>query len=132
MTADQPANAREAVRIGFAEMVPFQELLEKSFGDKLSAVLTDPKYMKRAKEHGSLVVDQIEHPLQRAAWWLEHVMRHPYEYRNKSPVHKLSWYQYFCLDVILTIGAALSLLLYVLSKILSFCCCSKNTKIKQQ
>ena len=131
MTGDQPANAKEAVRIGIGEMVSFQELSEKIFGDKLNAVLTHPKYTNRAKEHGSLVVDQIEHPLQRATWWLEHVMRHPHEYRNKSPVHKLSWYQYFCLDVILILGVALALFLSVLFKIVSLCCCTRKTKIKQ-
>ena len=101
---DQPANAREAERVGFGRTVPFQKLSEELLNEALDAVLNNPKYTNQARNYGSLVVDQIQHPLQRATWWLEHIMRHPYEYRNKSPVHKLAWYQYFSLDVIFTIS----------------------------
>ena len=54
--------------------------------EKINLMLKDPKYATRAKEIGALTVDQIQHPLQRATWWLEHIMRHSHEYRNKSPV----------------------------------------------
>ncbi len=39
-------------------------------------------------------------PLDRAVWWLEHVLRHPGLYAGKAAVHKLSWVQYFLLDII--------------------------------
>jgi len=37
----------------------------------------DPKYSRRAKEHGSLLMDDITKPLDRAIWWLEYAMRYP-------------------------------------------------------
>ena len=129
---DQPANAKEAERIGFGVTVPYENLSEKLLNNALYAVLNDSKYLNRAREHGSLVVDQIEQPLQRACWWLEHIMRHPHVYRNKSPVHKLSWYQYFCLDVIFTIVALSMLMFTIIYQSTRLCCGSRNMKHKQE
>ncbi len=39
-------------------------------------------------------------PLDRAIWWMEHVIRHPKLYAGKAAVHKLTWAQYFLVDVI--------------------------------
>ena len=132
VAADQPANAKEAERIGFGVMVPFQKLSEKILSEALDAVLNEPKYSHRAREYGSLVADQIEHPLERATWWLEHIMRHPHVYRNKSPVHNLAWYQYFCLDVILTIGVLVLLIFYIIYKSVKLCCGLRKKKDKRE
>ena len=132
MTGDQPANAKEAERIGFGKMLPYQEISEKSLQENLNSMLNDPKYTNRAKEFGSLAVDQIEHPLQRAVWWLEHIMRHPHEYRNKSPASKLSWIQYFCLDVILTIVFAALFVLCIICYTCKLCCSCFSRKVKRE
>jgi hypothetical protein len=95
-------------------------------------MLNNPSYTNRAKEFGALAVDQIEHPLERATWWLEHIMRHPHEYRNKSPVLKLTWYQYFCLDVILTIMFAALSILYIIYRITRLCCSFFGKKVKRE
>ena len=122
VTGDQPANAKEAERNGFGIMLPYQDITEKRLKESLDLILNDPKYTNRAKEFGALAVDQIEHPLQRATWWLEHIMRHPNEYRNKSPIFKLAWYQYFCLDVILTLTFILIFISSIIYKIVRMCC----------
>ena len=114
-------------------MLAYQEITEKTLEEKINLMLNDPKYATRAKEIGALTVDQIQHPLQRATWWLEHIMRHPHEYRNKSPVLKLAWYQYFCLDIIFTLGFVLGLVSFIIYKIMVICCscCSKKKKKKE-
>ena len=132
MQGDQPANAKEAERIGFGEVLPYQEISEKTLQEKLVSMLNNPSYTNRAKEFGALAVDQIEHPLERATWWLEHIMRHPHEYRNKSPVLKLTWYQYFCLDVILTIMFAVLSILYIIYRITKLCCSFFGKKVKRE
>ena len=132
MQGDQPANANEAVRLGIGTSIPFQKISEKELFDLIQATINDPKYTNRAKELGALAVDQIEHPLQRATWWLEHIMRHPKEYIKKSPVHRLAWYQYFCLDVMLTVVALLSLTLYIAYRIFKLCCSSRKEKDKRE
>ena len=57
--------------------------------------------------------------MDRAIWWIEHIMRHPFMYEGKSPVHKLYWFQYFLLDVL----ALYLLILYAVFKIVKFIVC---------
>ena len=133
ITADQPANSREAEMSGFGLMLPYQELTEESFGEKLNLLLNDTKYAIKAKEIGAFSVDQPQHPLERATWWLEHIIRHPHVYRNKSPISKLAWYQYFCLDVILTISLIFLFVSIVVYKLIVTCfsCFSQKKKKKE-
>ena len=97
----------------------------------LDKLLHDPKFAEAAKEIGSTLTDQITRPLDRAIWWVEHVMRHPTMYAGKSPVHKLHWHQYFLLDVL----AVYALILYITYQILKFffilCFCSDSSKEKR-
>ena len=96
----------------------------------IDEVLHDPKYTEAAKALGSAMNDQITRPLDRAVWWIEHVMRHPKMYEGRSPVHKLAWYQYFLLDVI----GFLIVVLYIIIKVFIFVigiCCGKS-KVKKE
>jgi glucuronosyltransferase len=77
----------------------------------------------RAKELGSVLVDQINKPLDRAVWWIEHIMRHPTLYSGRSPVHKLTWYQYYLLDVLAFYSAITFFFGWIIFKIISYCIC---------
>ena len=102
---------------------------EANFYDALNNVLHDPKYTEAAKMVGSAMNDQIDRPLDRAVWWIEHVMRHPTMYQGTSPAHKLTWYQYFLLDVVL-LCVGVMYILFKVFQILCARCCSKRSKIK--
>ena len=57
--------------------------------------------------------DRPQRPVERAAFWIEHVIRHGGDYM-RSPINELSWYQYYLLDVIgFLIGILLLTLLIV-------------------
>ena len=100
------------------------------FFQDLDSVLHDSKYTENAIKYGSVLNDQITRPLDRAIWWIEHIMRHPFMYQGKSPVNKLYWFQYFLLDVI----AFYLFIIYVVFKIIKFIvcklCCSSSQKAK--
>ena len=85
---------------GFGEYILFKDLTKARLFQAVEKVLHDPKYTNAAQSIGSIMNDQMTRPLDRAVWWIEHIMRHPDLYPRKSPVHQLSWYQYFLLDVI--------------------------------
>jgi hypothetical protein len=95
----------------------------------LEKLLHDPKFAEAAKEIGSTLNDQITRPLDRAIWWVEHVMRHPTMYAGKSPFNKLYWYQYFLLDVL----AVYTVILYITYQILKFffflCFCNDSSRV---
>lgn len=90
------------------------------------------QYTENAKKYGAILNDQETRPLDRAIWWIEHVMRHPFMYQGKTPTHKLYWFQYFSLDVFLLYA----IVLYVVFKILKFLVflvlvgCWQSNKIK--
>jgi len=75
--ADQPANAKEAELRGYGVGVPLNEATPEKLHEAIQKVLTDPKYSSNAKEYGSLLLDDITKPLDRAVWWIEYALRHP-------------------------------------------------------
>ena len=82
----------------------------------------------RAKELGRVLVDQIDKPLDRAVWWIEHIIRHPTLYAARSPVHKLNWFQYFLLDVLALYLAVVLIFAGIVYKL--FACCWYGSKKK--
>ena len=76
--------------------------------------------------------DQITRPLDRAVWWIEHLMRHPEMYAGKSPVHDLAWYEYFLLDVILLLLGFGYILFKIIRIICKFMCCRNPSKLKNE
>ena len=127
---DQPLNAKEVKILGVGLYASYIGLKEKELINAIDEVLHDPKYTEAAKALGSGMNDQITRPLDRAVWWIEHVIRHPNMYAGRSPVHKLAWYQYFLLDVI----AFFIFVLYVIFKV--FKCvaniCFGKMKVKKE
>jgi glucuronosyltransferase len=87
-------------------------------------------FISRAKELGAVLIDQIDKPLDRAVWWIEHIMRHPTLYSGRSPVHKLAWYQYLLLDVF-TLYATIAALLGLIFYKIVYCCCGSKRKAEK-
>ena len=129
---DQPGNAKEAERLGIGITVSFQEITETNLLEAIKSVMNQPKYASKAVELGAIAVDQLEHHLKRATWWLEHIMKYPQQYVKRSPVHKLAWYQYFCVDIILTIFAGLSTTHFIVYKVLKVFCTYKKQNDKRE
>ena len=128
---DQYGNANEAERRGYGISVPLYELTEERLYDAMTKVLNDPAYAERAREHGTLVTDEITKPLDRAIWWLEYAMRHPGMNHMRSPVHDLHWTQYFLLDVIgffVVILAIVTAVAVLACKCCCRLCCAKKLK----
>ena len=90
-------------------------------------MIVDHKYLFfRARELGEVLVDQINHPLDRAVWWIEHIMKHPTLYSGRSPLHRLSWFQYFLIDVFAFYALIVGILSWIFYKAVACCCCRKK------
>ena len=125
VAGDQPINAKESEKMGFGVSVPYANLNEKDLHKAIKKVLQVPAYLKNAQKYGSMLNDQITKPLDRAVWWIEHVIKHPKMYQGKSPANKLYWFQYFLLDVILFYliisYCFIKVVKFIFSKLLFFC-----------
>ena len=119
-------------RAGVGETIQFQGLSEDKLIDGLQKVLKDPSYKEKVTDLGSLLVDQIDKPLDRAIWWIEHLIRHPsLASHMRSPVHNLTWYQYYLLDVFALIVSVTLTVLFIFYKILKCICCRNSGQDKK-
>ena len=79
-------------------------------------------------------MDQPMHPVERATWWMEYLLRHPNpDDAMISPAIKLSWWQYFMLDIFVLSCIVLFIIFIVIKHVLRFFCFRTNpTKSKQE
>ena len=108
--------------------VPWHGLTEASLLSAIQDVLDTPGYQEAATKLGQLILDQPQHPLDKAVWWLEYLLRHPGNPGMVSPTHKLNWFQYFLLDVLVTIITATFIFVYIIVRLISCCCRRKKSK----
>ena len=88
-------------------------------------------YRKAIIRLSNLVMDQPLHPVERAAWWMEYLLRHPSPKDSmRNPVLHLSWWQYFMIDILVVCGIVLVIILVLIKALVLFCCCRKNSKTK--
>ena len=131
MSGDQPANADYLQHAGVGEKIQFQELSEEKLYNALQKVLNNPSYKAKVTDLGSLLNDQINKPLDRAIWWIEYLIRHPsLASHMRSPVHNLTWYQYYLLDVLALIASVVFTVLFIFYKIIRCLCCGGNAQDK--
>ena len=132
VSGDQPANADFLKRAGVGETILFQRLSEDKLYEAVQKVLTNPSYKAKVSDLGSLLVDQINKPLDRAVWWIEHLIKHPsLASHMRSPVHNLTWYQYYLLDVLALFVFVILTVLYIFYKIISYMCCRRGSQDKE-
>ena len=103
--------------MGVAEVISYYEVNEESLLTAVKKVLEDLIYTENARKFGSLLTDQINKPLDRAVWHIEHLIRHPgmIDY-IRPPVHDLAWYHAGCSVLVL-------LFLFLLCTLVSCVCC---------
>ena len=93
-------------------------------------VLTNPEYQRSVDQLSSLILDQPQHPLDRAVWWLEYLLRHPHNTNMRPHTHNLYWFQYFLLDILAVVLTVSSLLIFILYKLIS--CCRRENVLKKK
>ena len=106
-------------------------MTEDTLEQALLEVLTNPQYQTAVDQLSDLIMDQPQHPLDRAVWWLEYLLRHPHNTSMKPHTHNLSWVQYFLLDVIFVVLSTILFLIFVLVKLVRCCCCRNRNKSKK-
>ena len=129
---DQPYNAKRAEWKGYSRTLYLNNLTADDIIMNINEVLTNPSYRENIKRGSSIFRSYPQHPKQRAADWIEHVMKYGGEHLH-SYAHEMNWYEYLMLDilafVIFIIIFAL-LLLYVSVKGIIQVCFKSNGKVK--
>lgn len=109
---DQFYNLKKVSDEGWGTGMNYGSFDRSMFSLQLNKMLSDDQYRRRAKELSQLIRDEPMNPLERAAFWVEYVLRHNGAKHLKSPAKNLNFLQFNYLDVI----AILAICLYVVAK----------------
>lgn len=123
--AEQSGNIDVLVAEGWALKIPFGNLNQTIFSESLDEILVNPKYKQRAQKLSDLYRDRPEHPLDKAAFWIEYVIRHNGAKHMQSSAVHLNIIQYYMVDVV----AFIIVVLVVAVKIFAFFCKKLKAKV---
>ena len=113
LMSDQYTNAKQAATLGMAVTLDLKTLSEKNIEHAIQQIMTNPFYRAEAERRSRVMKDQETHPLDRAVYWTEYIIRHEGAPHLKSTVTKLSTMQYYLIDVGLLLLSIVLIVLFV-------------------
>ncbi|XP_003415961.2 UDP-glucuronosyltransferase 2B19-like isoform X4 [Loxodonta africana] len=116
--ADQPDNIAHMKVMGAAVRLNMDTMTSTDLFNALKTVIYDPSYKENAMRLSAIHRDQPVKPLDRAAFWIEFVMRHKGAKHLRPAALSLTWYQYHSLDVIGFLLACVAIVSFLVIK----CC----------
>ncbi|XP_039469701.1 2-hydroxyacylsphingosine 1-beta-galactosyltransferase isoform X1 [Oreochromis aureus] len=102
---------------GMGIMLHWKYMTEEDLFTALSSVITDTRYRQQARYLSNIHKDQPGHPVSRAVYWIGYILRHNGANHLRSAVYEVSLYQYFLLDVVITVGAAMALAVFAVRRL---------------
>jgi len=99
--ADQKTNIENAVAAGYAIRIFYEDINQQTIDDALRDILKNPAYAKNAKKRSSLLRKQPINPMDKAIWWVEHIIEHKGGEHLRNLGMDLEWYQLYMVDIIL-------------------------------
>ena len=92
----------------------------------------NPRYHSSVSQLSDLIMDQPLHPLDRAVWWLEYLLRHPHNPGMRPHTHNLAWFQYFLLDIMAVLFLTVTAVIVLIIKLIKCCCSRQKSKNKTE
>ncbi|XP_011679716.1 UDP-glucuronosyltransferase 2C1-like [Strongylocentrotus purpuratus] len=99
-------------------------LTEENLYDALHDVTTNATYSNTAKRMSSTFQDRPMRPAERAAFWIDHAIKHGTD-NLEIPVHTLSIFQYYLIDVVSFISVVVIFFVYIVVK----CCMLVRSRV---
>ncbi|KAL1455638.1 hypothetical protein WDU94_009720 [Cyamophila willieti] len=109
--ADQWSNVKKLESLRAGKLLRYPDINEKAITEALKIVLS-PEYKQNAKILQSRFQDRLDSPLEVAIYWIEYVIRLKGAPHLQPASVGLTWYQYYLLDVILTVLLSLVTICY--------------------
>ncbi|CAL4070509.1 unnamed protein product [Meganyctiphanes norvegica] len=115
--ADQPRNGEMISNAGIGLNLLWEDLTVDLLVDSLNEIIHNRKYQDNVNKMSAAIKDQPEHPLDRAIFWTEYVIRHKGAPQLRSPAAQISWINFLNLDILVLAHLALYVI-YKLMKVL--------------
>ncbi|XP_023564562.1 UDP-glucuronosyltransferase 2B18-like, partial [Octodon degus] len=106
---------------GAAVVLNFLTMSTTDLVNALNSVINNPFYKENVMRLSTIHHDQPMTPLDRAAFWIEYIMRHKGAKHLRPLAHNLTWYQYHSLDVIGFLLACVLTITFLVIKCCLFC-----------
>ncbi|XP_072512918.1 UDP-glucuronosyltransferase 2C1-like isoform X2 [Salminus brasiliensis] len=120
---DQPDNLFKMKVRGAAKMIDFATLDKSSFLETIKEVLHERSYRENMQRLSRLHKDVPVKPLDNAVFWVEHVMRHGGAPHLRTESYKMPWYAYHSVDVMLFLLSVVSVVVFIVYRVIRYCCC---------
>ncbi|KAG8228493.1 UDP-glycosyltransferase [Ladona fulva] len=128
--ADQGTNMQKVVNLKLGTKLDAANLTKENILNAINEVLGNPVYSTNMKNIHKIIADQRDHPLDRAVYWVEYVLRHKGAKHLRPAAADLRWYQLYMFDIFfvlmvipLVVFIAIS---YVMIKLMKKLCKSKK------
>ena len=113
ISADQFNQAAKLVGYGkMGVQLDINTLSADSLSKAIQTVVNDPSYRQNAHIMSQRLRDQLVSKRDTIAFWVDYVIRNKGAHHLKSSAHKLSWWQYHSLDVIIFLIFLISIVSY--------------------
>nr|XP_026497758.1 UDP-glucuronosyltransferase 2B20-like [Vanessa tameamea] len=119
MLGDQWYNVEKFVHHKIGLQLDITTLTEKEFKDAITTVIEDKSYKNNIIRLRTLMREFPVKPLDNAIWWIEHVLKYGGEHLQ-SPAVRMSWTEYYEINLVLIVLAILVVILVLLSYVLRF------------
>uniref|UniRef100_A0A3Q3WMU3 UDP-glucuronosyltransferase n=1 Tax=Mola mola TaxID=94237 RepID=A0A3Q3WMU3_MOLML len=127
---DQYDNLVRVQERGAGKILKLGDISGHSFERDLSELLYNDSYRQNMQRLSRLHRDQPVAPMDQAVFWVEYMIRHKGASHLRTEAYKMPWYAYHCLDVVLLLLSALTVLLLSTWAIFRFLCCRRKRKTK--
>ncbi|XP_041808319.1 UDP glucuronosyltransferase 5 family, polypeptide D1 [Chelmon rostratus] len=127
---DQYDNLLRLQERGAGKIIQLGDVNSRTFEQGVNEVLHQDSYRQNMQRLSRLHRDQPMAPMDQAIFWVEYVIRHKGAPHLRTEAYKMPWYSYYCLDVLLFLLTAATVLLLSTFAIFRFLCCRSRRRIK--
>ncbi|XP_050096451.1 UDP-glucosyltransferase 2-like [Anopheles aquasalis] len=111
--ADQFKNINYCESKGVGKRLSIEHLNTQQLIATIREIMTNESYRTNMNHMSKLFRDQPEHPLDRAVWWVEWVLRNPDATELLSHASRMHWFVKYSYDVLLPLFAALAICCHI-------------------
>ncbi|XP_041972156.1 uncharacterized protein LOC121728111 [Aricia agestis] len=130
MLSDQWYNTDKFVKHKIG--IHMEDLTEEVFEKAIHAAIEDKSYRENVVKLNALMQDQPQPPLERAVWWIEHVLRHGGAAHLRARTANMPLPQFLQLDLVaLALGAVAAVIVVVACTVRLICKLFTNKKTKK-
>ena len=119
--ADQPYNAARLHPKGYGIAMNFQTFTPEELVTNVKHVIGDKSFKERTMLASKIFKSRPETPSERAAFWIEHVIKFGGEYLRSAGTD-LYLFQYYMLDVLLFLIIGIAIAVWFIGQSLKFLC----------